>query len=272
MATAKKTTTKKTTTTKATAVKEPEVKEETKIEEPASLEASTTEVAPEVLSEEKVECPAVDEVKKETKKTTTKKTEEKKAEAPAVLKFTGGVLTGDQIIKEVESGDIIIEGFDKNKVGANSYDLLLGDVLKTYIPIFKNPINPKDTTLYMDMLKENPYNEFKITDKGFPLLPGILYIGTTKERVFTEKFMPTLDGRSSIGRLGVAVHITAGFGDIGFDGRWTLEITTVHPIIIYPNIPVCQVSFHTPYGDTRIKYNGRYQNQTGAETSKLYLN
>ena len=79
--------------------------------------------------------------------------------------------------------------------------------------------------------------------------PGKLYLGRTLEYTKTKKYVPMLEGRSSIGRLGMFVHITAGFGDIGFEGFWTLEIFVVQPLKIYPNVEICQIYFHSIDGD-----------------------
>ena len=186
------------------------------------------------------------------------------------VQLVGGKLTGTEIVRQMIMGNIEIEDFDMNRIGPNSYDLILDNVFKTYRPIYQSK-NKNDHTMYLDMLKENPFEEFIIPDDGYTLMPGKVYIATTKERTFTNKFQPNIDGRSSVGRLGISIHQTAGFGDIGFDGKWTLEITVAQPIIIYPNVPICQISFFVPAGDTSIQYNGRYQHQTNAETSKFYL-
>ena len=79
-----------------------------------------------------------------------------------------------------------------------------------------------------------------------------------------------LEGRSSIGRLGLVIHVTAGFGDVGFAGYWTLEMFCVQPIIIYPNVDICQIYFHTISGDHIPFYRGKYQDNTGIQPSMLY--
>lgn len=186
------------------------------------------------------------------------------------VQLVGGKLTGAEIVRQMIMGNIEIEDFDMTRLNPNSYNLILDNVFKTYRPIYQSN-NKNDHNMYLDMLKENPFEEFIIPDTGFALMPGKVYIATTKERTFTSKFQPVIDGRSSVGRLGISVHQTAGFGDIGFDGKWTLEITAIQPIIIYPNVPICQISFVVPAGDTSLQYNGRYQHQTEAQTSKFYL-
>ena len=79
-----------------------------------------------------------------------------------------------------------------------------------------------------------------------------------------------LEGRSSIGRLGLFVHITAGFGDVGFHGYWTLEVFCVQPIRIYAGVEICQIFYHTIEGDYDSYRSGKYQNNKGIQHSLLY--
>jgi dCTP deaminase len=79
-----------------------------------------------------------------------------------------------------------------------------------------------------------------------------------------------LEGRSSIGRLGLFVHITAGFGDVGFKGFWTLEIFCVQPIRVYPNVEICQIFYHSLEGEHTSYTSGKYQNNKGIQASMLY--
>jgi dCTP deaminase len=79
-----------------------------------------------------------------------------------------------------------------------------------------------------------------------------------------------LEGRSSIGRLGLFVHVTAGFGDVGFSGYWTLEMFCIQPIRIYPNVEICQIYYHTIEGEYDSYISGKYQNNKGVQPSLLY--
>jgi len=175
------------------------------------------------------------------------------------------ILTGKQIIEEINSGNIEIEPFDINRINPNSYNMRIGDRLKVY-----RPADPS-TDMILDTRRTTnvAIDEFTIPEDGFILRPGILYLGETVERTFSRKFIPIIDGRSSGGRLGIQIHMTAGFGDLGFNGIWTLEITVVHPVRIYPNDELCQVYFETPFGDYSYQYDGRYQNQTRATESRI---
>lgn len=172
----------------------------------------------------------------------------------------GGMLTGSQILKEIKEGNISIDPFDPTRINPNSYNLTLNKNLLVY----------HDSII--DFKKDNPMDRIIIPDSGLVLKPNTLYIGRTNEICSTSKFIPMINGRSSIGRLGISVHITAGFGDIGWKGTWTLEIIASKFVRIYPDIEFCQVCYFTTYGDTGIQYQGRYQGQIDPTSSRSYMN
>lgn len=122
----------------------------------------------------------------------------------------------------------------------------------------------------LDMKMDNEIIEFTIPEEGYVLQPGVLYIGRTIERTFSDKFIPMINGRSSGGRLGISIHVCAGFGDIGFNGTWTLEITAVEPVRIYANTEIAQVCYFSPYGKIKKLYRGRYYKQEDATASRFY--
>lgn len=168
------------------------------------------------------------------------------------------ILTGKEIINQYEKGNLFISNFSKEKVNPNSYNLTLSDE----VIIYENEI--------IDVKKEPKTKKFKIDkEKGFMLLPNKLYLCRTNEHTSTEEFVPMLEGRSSLGRLGVSVHVTAGFGDIGFSGTWTLEVTVTQPTIIYPNMEICQIYYLVANGNKEIKYNGKYKEQLEVEKSLI---
>lgn len=167
------------------------------------------------------------------------------------------ILSGKEI-KNRLGRDIIIDPFNEKQLGPNSYNLRLHHELLTY------------NDYMLDMKKENKATRLTIPEEGLLLEPNRLYLGRTVERTRTEGCVPMLEGRSSIGRLGLAVHITAGFGDVGFDGFWTLEIYCVQPIRIYPNVEVCQIFYHTIEGDFAKYTSNKYQNNQGIQPSMLY--
>ncbi len=100
-------------------------------------------------------------------------------------------------------------------------------------------------------------------------MPGRFYLGHTIESTWTDKFVPCLDGRSSVARLGLEVHRTAGFGDVGFRGQWTLEFSATVPIRVYAGCEICQIYFQELTGDNSIKYSGKYQNSVGVVASRM---
>ena len=146
------------------------------------------------------------------------------------------ILSGKEIQRELGKR-IFIEPFDPSRLNPNSYNLTLHDELLVY----DSPV--------LDMKKPNPAHTIRIPESGLRLEPGRLYLGRTREFTRTEGFVPMLEGRSSVGRLGLFIHVTAGFGDVGFAGYWTLEIFCVQPIVIYPGVELCQIYYHTIQGD-----------------------
>ena len=167
------------------------------------------------------------------------------------------ILSGKHIIN-LQGSDIIIDPFRTEQVNPNSYNLRLHDKLRVY----------DDHVL--DMSKENTSREIQIPDEGLVLSPNTLYLGRTLEHTETRNYVPMLEGRSSIGRLGLFVHITAGFGDVGFRGYWTLEIFCVQPIRIFAGVEICQIFFHSIEGDFENYASGKYQNNDGIQHSLLY--
>ena len=167
------------------------------------------------------------------------------------------ILSGMEIAKRM-GDDIIIDPFNEKQLNPNSYNLRLFDELLVY----ENDL--------LDMKEKNQVQKIKIPSDGYILQPGKLYLGRTLEYTGTDKYVPMLEGRSSIGRLGMFVHVTAGFGDVGFQGYWTLEIFCVQPIRIYAGIEVCQIYYHTIEGDYVHYKEGKYQNNQGIQASMLW--
>jgi dCTP deaminase len=149
-------------------------------------------------------------------------------------------------------------GYVPAQLNPNSYNLRLHDELLVY------------DSLVLDMKVENKASKIIIPPSGLQLEPGILYLGRTLEHTRTDSLVPMLEGRSSIGRLGMFVHVTAGFGDVGFNGYWTLEIFVVQPLIIYPGVEICQIYYHHIDGDYTSYKSGKYQNNSEIQPSKLY--
>lgn len=167
------------------------------------------------------------------------------------------ILSGKEIQKHIGK-EIIIEPFDQSRVNPNSYNLTLHNELLVY------------ENHELDMKKLNPTKRITIPEEGLVLEPNRLYLGRTNEFTKTEGFVPMLEGRSSTGRLGLFIHVTAGFGDVGFAGYWTLEIFCIQPIRIYPNAEICQIYYHSIEGDYEPYKSGKYQNNTDIQPSLMY--
>ena len=167
------------------------------------------------------------------------------------------ILSGREILRHM-GREIVIDPFDPQKVNPNSYNLSLHNELLVY----ENRI--------LDMQKPNETRKIVIPEEGLLLETNRLYLGRTREYTKTDGFVPMLEGRSSTGRLGLFIHVTAGFGDVGFSGFWTLEMFCIQPIRIYPGVEVCQIYYHTIQGDYDPYRSGKYQNNTGIQPSLLY--
>ncbi len=167
------------------------------------------------------------------------------------------ILSGREILRHI-GREIVIEPFDKSRLNPNSYNLSLAGELLVY------------EAGILDMKKDNPTRNISIPEDGLLLEPNKLYLGRTVEYTKTDKFVPMLEGRSSTGRLGLFIHVTAGFGDVGFAGYWTLEMFCIQPVRIYPNAEVCQIYYHDIRGDYDPYDSGKYQNNTGIQPSLMY--
>lgn len=167
------------------------------------------------------------------------------------------ILSGIKIAEEIKAGHILISDFDEKRLNPNSYNLRLADEILTYEPI-------------LDMKRANSYMIELIPESGFVMRPGKLYLARTMERTRTDCYVPMLEGRSSVGRLGIFIHATAGFGDVGFNGYWTLELSCVQPVRIYPGVEICQIYYHTIDGDFEPYKSGKYQGNHGVQPSMLW--
>lgn len=164
------------------------------------------------------------------------------------------ILTDAKILESIEKGEIVIDPFDKEHLGTNSYDVHLSKHLAVY----------KDAVL--DARKKNDVEHLIIPEEGFVLQPGQLYLGVTEEYTETHSHVPFLEGKSSIGRLGIDIHATAGKGDVGFCNTWTLEISCVIPVRVYAGMPIGQLIYFMIEGDVinyyNKKKNAKYNDRT----------
>lgn len=206
------------------------------------------------------------------------------------------ILVDKTILSEMENGNIVVKPFNREHLGTNSIDLTLNPKMlvytnavtfcqrtsdyqlisenmtdgKTYRSVYSQEGN------FIDCRSKNETEEIEIPEEGYILQPGQLYIASTNEYTETHNAVPLISGKSSLGRLGLRVHATAGFGDVGFCGTWTLEIDVIVPLRIYPNMKICQV-YYEPISEAPLvsydkKDSAKYSGQNGATASLMHEN
>lgn len=169
------------------------------------------------------------------------------------------ILSGCKIKEELELGNITIDKFDENMLNPNSYNYRIGNVL---YKISDDIIDPNQKTKYEEII---------IPEEGYILEPNQLYLANTFERIGSSKYVIQLIGRSSLGRLGLFLQITAPIGHVGCYGNWTLELKCVQKIRIYPYMKIGQVSFWILDGKKEQDYsNGYYNNVNKPLVSGFY--
>lgn len=167
------------------------------------------------------------------------------------------ILTGGAIDECVKKGDVIIEPYSPENLNPNSYNFHLGD----YVLVYRNMI--------LDPKLPQPVERVDIPDEGLVLYPDRIYLGYIRERMGSEKYVPIINGRSSTGRLGLFVHITANLIDIGSINNWTLQMHAVQPVRVYRGMSIGQVTFWRTYGDIKL-YDGKYKDSSGPVESQIW--
>lgn len=166
------------------------------------------------------------------------------------------ILSDKRILEEIEQGTIKIEPYNRDCLGSNSYDVHLGKFLATY------------EHAELDAKKHNTIKHFEIPVDGILLLPHMFYLGVTEEYTETHAHVPFLEGKSSTGRLGIDIHATAGKGDVGFCGNWTLEISVKQPVRVYQGMPIGQLIYFPVEGDILVKYNQKKNAKYSGQPNK----
>ena len=167
------------------------------------------------------------------------------------------ILSGHEIRAQL-GNNVVIDPFDESRLNPNSYNLALYHELMIYEEV------------ELDMRKSNRVRRVDIPEEGLVNNPGRLYLGRTVERSETHNLVPMIEGRSSIGRLGLFVHVTAGFGDVGFRGYWTLEMFAVQPVRVYAGVPICQIFYHDVRGEITEYESDKYQDNDDIQPSMLF--
>jgi dCTP deaminase len=166
------------------------------------------------------------------------------------------ILTDKKMLEEMKQGTIVITPFDQKFLGTNSYDVHLG----RWLAVYKNDI--------LDAAIHNQVDYLEIPDNGLILLPHRLYLGVTEEYTETHRHVPFLEGKSSIGRLGIDIHATAGKGDVGFCNTWTLEISVKQPVRVYHSMPIGQLIYFEISGEIGTTYGTKASAKYTARTDR----
>ena len=168
------------------------------------------------------------------------------------------ILTYYEILENIENGKIHISPFYEAMLNPNSCDYRIDNNL---LEIDDIPVDPK---------KKTSYHKIDFTDDGYVLSPNKTYLANTFEEIGSDFFVPSLMGKTSLGRLGLFLQITADLGNLGAKHKWTLELKAVQPLKIYPMMRIGQISFWKPYGDSEMQYSGKYDKFSTAESSEIY--
>lgn len=166
------------------------------------------------------------------------------------------ILSDTSILEAIDRKDIVIDPYDKSCLGTNSYDVHLSKFLACYL----------DDVI--DAKKHNQVEHFEIPEEGLVLHPGKTYLGSTVEYTETRQFVPFLEGKSSVGRLGIDIHATAGKGDVGFCNHWTLEISVCQSVRVYAGMPIGQLIYFKVEGDVDVDYSSKSSAKYNQRTPK----
>lgn len=167
------------------------------------------------------------------------------------------MLNKDSLTKEISQKSIYVENSGEN-IQTDYIEVTLGDTIKVYDAPFLNTKSPTKT------------KTIKIPEEGLILKPNELYIGRTNEYTKTYGFVPLLASPEELDAIGMKIHVTAGFGDNGFEGTWTLEIVCANPTIVYPNMVIGRIYYYPLIGGASMEYRGKYFKQVEATASRLY--
>lgn len=184
------------------------------------------------------------------------------------------ILVDRDILKAIKSGAIKIDPFKRDALGTNSYDVHLSPKVQTYVERYDSTGHE---LLPLDVKAPNPVDNWVICDQGVVLVPGTLYLCSTIEYTEAHEHIPYLEGKSSLGRLGMAIHITAGKGDVGFCNYWTMEVTVIRPLRVFAGMPVGQLTWHEASSEPLVPYNRKssakyIDRKEGPQASEMWKN
>ncbi len=167
------------------------------------------------------------------------------------------ILSGDEIQRRF-GNQLLIDPFDPERLNPNSYNLSLHHELLVYEEVVLDAATP------------NRYRRIEIPADGITIQPNVLYLGRTVEHTETHDLVPIIQGRSSLGRLGLYVNPGGSLGHAGYRGTWTLEMHCVQPVRIYPGIQICQIYYVELSGKCRAYCSDKYQNSRDIQPSLIY--
>lgn len=177
------------------------------------------------------------------------------------------MLSDHRIKQAIRTGLLSIDAFNDDHLQAASYDVHLHPQILVLNDALPGVLDPKvDTT--------DQWVQIEIPEDGYTIGFGRFILGSTLQQIaIGRKLIGQLEGRSSLGRLGLMVHSTAGYVDPGFQGQVTLELSCVHPrgIRLYPGMPIGQLAFDDCLGVEQL-YEGKYQHQRGPTPSLYHQN
>ena len=212
------------------------------------------------------------------------------------------ILSDKQLLEEIEKGEITLSPFKKELLNPNSYDVTLAPEVGMYVTeifyndyhneLIKHPewYNFVDINKFKEFYHTLLLNQqfvvldsrskpnlitFPIPKEGMIIYPNTFYLYSTNEVIGSKKYVSRIEGKSSLARLGLFIHCTAGWIDTGFIGNITLEMTSILPVKVYPNQKIAQVAFYQT-GEVLERYDekstSKYNNQQGVTASKMYKN
>lgn len=167
------------------------------------------------------------------------------------------LLSGEEIRQRLNN-ELLIDPFDPERLNPNSYNLALHNELLVYEEVVLDAASP------------NRYRRIEIPPDGLTLQPNMLYLGRTVEHTETHELVPMIQGRSSLGRLGLFINPGGSIGDCGYCGTWTLEMHCVQPVRIYPNMQICQIYYMQLAGKCAGYCSDKYQNSRDIQPSLMY--
>ena len=190
------------------------------------------------------------------------------------------ILSDRTLREQLAAGRIVIEPLDESLIQPSSIDVRISNLFRVFRNHTSAVIDVKRDQTALTELIEMPVDEHGVGDEAFMLHPGEFVLGSTLERVAVpDDLVGRVEGKSSLGRLGLLIHSTAGSVDAGFDGQLTLELSNLAnlPITLYPQMKIGQISFQqmttpadVPYGSGHLR--SKYKNQQGPMPSRYWEN